>query len=102
MAHPSQALKAKGFGVTQRRDAWWVEPLVTGGIFLLFALYATWAAFQGRYYYHDPYISPFYSPQVWSWFGLAGEGKDLQPLFGFFPLAGLVMWIPLAFRLTCY
>src|SRR5690242_7374009 len=47
---------------TLRRDAWWVEMLPT--IILLggFGIYATWAALVNRDYYHDPYLSPFYSP----------------------------------------
>ena len=62
------------FGATARRDAWWLQPLV---VFLglgAFVVYATWAAFQGNHYHFGPYLSPFYSPEVFgetarSWFG---------------------------------
>ena len=40
----------------------------------LFVVYATWAAFQNAHYTHGPYLSPFYSPELWgasphAWFG---------------------------------
>ena len=39
-----------------------------------FLVYSTWAAFQGDHYTSGPYLSPFYSPEVFgtsthSWFG---------------------------------
>jgi hypothetical protein len=57
-----------------RPDAWWVQPV---GVFLFlgsFLAYANWAAFQGRNYHWGPYLSPFYSPELFgdsphSWFG---------------------------------
>ena len=53
-----------GFAQTARTDRFWVGPLLTilglGG----FAVYATWAAFQGSYYSYGSYISPFYSPPL--------------------------------------
>ena len=30
-----------------------------------FIVYATWAAFQGEHYTFGPYLSPFYSPELW-------------------------------------
>ena len=59
---------------TARRDVWWAQPLVTFVVFAGFVVYATWAAFQGTYYHHGPYLSPLYSPEVFgdggtSWFG---------------------------------
>ena len=71
----SQALaEPRRFGETARRDAWWLQPLV---IFLglgAFVVYATWAAFQGEHYSWGPYLSPFYSPELFgdsphAWFG---------------------------------
>ena len=67
-------LQQRGFGETMRRDAWWVQPLF---VFLglgAFIIYSTWAAFQGRNYYFGPYLSPFYSPELFGasphrWFG---------------------------------
>ncbi len=60
----TDALKRRAFGETMRSDAWWVQPLV---VFLglgAFVVYSTWAAFQGEHYAAGPYLSPFYSPEV--------------------------------------
>ena len=55
---------AKGFGKTARRDAWWVEILPILLAMTLFTIYATWRAFEGKFYWSDPYLSPFYSPLI--------------------------------------
>ena len=73
MATPLPVLH-RGFGQTLRRDAWWLQPLVTFLILGGFVVYATWAAFQNAHYTYGPYLSPFYSPEIWgdsphSWFG---------------------------------
>ena len=44
-----------------------------------FLVYATWAAFQGDHYTFGPYLSPFYSPEIFgdsphSWFGPQAGG----------------------------
>ena len=49
---------------TKRRDAWWAPPLVIFVVFSAFVVYATWAAFQGEHYRFGPYLSPFYSPEL--------------------------------------
>src|SRR5262245_15265410 len=64
----------RGFGRTARQDAWWVQPLVVFLGLSTFLCYATWAAFQGNNYTFGPYLSPFYSPEIFgdsphSWFG---------------------------------
>ena len=64
----------RSLGQTSRRDAWWIWPVL---VFLglgTFVVYSTWAAFQGTHYHFGPYLSPFYSPELWgdsphSWFG---------------------------------
>ena len=33
-----------------------------GRVLLLFAIYATWRAFEDAHYFSEPYLSPFYSP----------------------------------------
>ena len=48
-----------------RRDAWWVQPLIIFVILGAFVVYATWAAFQNAFYRSGPYLSPFYSPEIW-------------------------------------
>ena len=94
----------RGFGQTARRDRWWVQPLL---VFLglgAFVVYTTWAAFQGKNYYWGPYLSPFYSPELFgdsphNWFGP-------KPLWwpGWAPWspALLILWAPGLFRLSCY
>ena len=59
---------------TMRRAAWWITPAVTAIILTAFIVYATWAAFQTAHYTYGPYLSPFYSPEIFggsphSWFG---------------------------------
>ena len=54
----------RGFGETYRRDWWWVEPMIVFTVFGSFIVYATWAAFQNAHYTYGPYLSPFYSPEL--------------------------------------
>lgn len=68
------ARKAAALRETTRRDAWWLQPLVVFGVLGTFVVYATWAAFQGEHYAWGPYLSPFYSPELFgdsphAWFG---------------------------------
>jgi hypothetical protein len=105
MAHSElRVLPTRGFGETSRKDAWWASPLV---VFLglgLFVAYSTWAALQGEHYAWGPYLSPFYSPEL---FGRPGEAW-LGPQPGWWPEwllfspAFLILWAPGGFRLTCY
>ena len=63
------------FGQTARRDLWWVTPLLTFLALGGFIVYANWATFQGAHFRYGPYLSPFYSPELFSktghdsWFG---------------------------------
>ena len=41
----STAIRSRA--ATMRRDAWWIEPLLTALVLLGFVVYATWAAFVG-------------------------------------------------------
>ncbi|HVR98917.1 MAG TPA: succinate dehydrogenase [Thermoanaerobaculia bacterium] len=97
-------LKRRSFGETARRDAWWVTPLATFLGLSTFIVYATWAAFQGEHYRFGPYLSPFYSPEVFgdvqtAWFG----GKpDWWPALIPWSAAFFILWAPGGFRLTCY
>ena len=96
--------KPRRFGETARRDAWWLQPLAVFVVLGSFVVYATWAAFQGDHYAWGPYLSPFYSPELFgdsphAWFG---------PKPGWYPgwlpwsPALLILWAPGGFRLTCY
>ena len=100
----------RGFGETQRRDTWWVEPLVVFLVLGGFVVYATWAAFQNAHYTYGPYLSPFYSPVIWAspgdtaglhhaWFGVK---PDWIPAFVPFSPALLILPFPGLFRFTCY
>lgn len=77
------------FTQTQRKDLWWLEPLVYFVGLNCFIVYATWAAFQGKNYEWGPYLSPFYSPLI------AVKWWHFSPAF-------LILWIPAGFRVTCY
>ena len=97
-------LNKSGFGKTMRKDLWWVQPLVVFLGLSLFIIYSTWAAFQAEHYSFGPYLSPFYSPEVFgssphSWFGNIPEW---WPLFLPWSPAFLILWAPGGFRLTCY
>jgi hypothetical protein len=100
----SDSLTPRRFGETSRRDRWWVQPVAVFLGLSAFIVYSTWAAFQGEHYTHGPYLSPFYSPELFgdsphAWFG---------PKPGWFPSwlpyspAFLILWAPGGFRLTCY
>src|SRR5215212_3349400 len=75
----------RGFGETMRRDAWWVAPLLTFVVLGSFVVYATWAAFQNAHYTYGPYLSPFYSPELF--------GDSPHALFGPRPRAW-PSWLP--------
>jgi hypothetical protein len=94
----------RGFGVTSRRDAWWTAPLAVFLGLSAFVIYATWAAFQGNHYTWGPYLSPFYSPEVFgdsphSWFG---PRPAWWPGFVPFSPALIILPFPGLFRVTCY
>jgi len=87
-----------------RRDAWWVQPAVVFVILAAFIVYATWAAFQGSHYRYGPYLSPFYSPELFgdpsrSWFGAK---PGWWPRWMVFSPALLILPFPGIFRVTCY
>ena len=94
----------RGFGTTSRRDTWWAAPL---GVFLglsAFLVYVNWAMFQGEHYHFGPYLSPFYSPELWgssphAWFG---ELPPFWPSFIPFSPALVILPFPAGFRFTCY
>ena len=69
-----------------------------------FVVYATWAAFQNAHYTYGPYLSPFYSPEIFgdpahAWFGAKpGWWPSWLP----FSPALIILPFPGLFRLTCY
>lgn len=94
----------RGYGETYRRDAWWVEPLVVFLVLGGFVVYATWAAFQNAHYTYGPYLSPFYSPELWgdSPHALLGPKPAWWPALLPFSPALLILPFPGLFRFTCY
>jgi hypothetical protein len=102
---PREPLPARRrFAETMRRDAWWVQSLVTFLVLGAFVVYATWAAFQGDHYEYGPYLSPFYSPLLFgdSHHAWLGPKPAWWPPALPFSAALLILWAPGGFRLTCY
>jgi len=64
MAAPDVVWKGGRFGQTSRRDPWWISPSAVLVGLSAFLVYSTWAAWQGNHYTFGPYISPFYSPEL--------------------------------------
>jgi hypothetical protein len=104
MVQARMPLPVRTFGQTSRPDTWWLYPVLTFVGLSAFVIYSTWAAFQGAHYWHGPYLSPFYSPELWgdsphAWFGSRPSwwpgGVPYSP-------ALLILWGPALFRLTCY
>jgi hypothetical protein len=103
---------AEGFAKTHRSDNWWGGPALTFAVFSTFIVYTTWAALQGNHYYHDPYLSPFYSPVLFydasapgaapgSWFGgIPSFMPHWVP--GVMSPAIYILIFPGSFRFTCY
>ncbi len=92
---------------TLRTDRWWLQPAITFGVLIAFIIYATFRAFEKKYYFSEPLISPFYSPCL-STACLDGSAHFGTPI-GTITLFGMVispalfiLIFPLGFRLTCY
>jgi hypothetical protein len=105
MAHAQlPVVQPRGFGQTMRQDAWWVQPLVVFTILGGFVVYATWAAFQNAHYTYGPYLSPFYSPELFgdSPHAIFGPKPGWWPGWLPFSPALIILPFPGLFRFTCY
>jgi hypothetical protein len=104
MAHAPLPVAPRRFGETMRTDAWWVQPAVIFLLFSGFIVYSTWAALQGNHYTSGPYISPFYSPEIFgdSPHALFGPKPGWWPSWLLFSPAVLILWAPGGLRFTCY
>ena len=104
MVLANATINRRSFGQTMRPDTWWVQPLVVFVGLSAFVIYSTWAAFQGENYSWGPYLSPFYSPEIYgsSPHSLLGPKPGWWPGWLPFSPALLVLWAPGLFRLTCY
>ncbi len=104
MTNATVPLTRRRAGQTMRQDLWWVQPAAVFLGLSAFIVYATWAAFQGAHYHFGPYLSPFYSPELFgesshSWFGPKpswwASWLPWSPAF-------FILWAPGGFRVTCY
>lgn len=76
-------------GVRHGRNVpWWLLPLAVVTVLGGFTVYAAWSGIVAGRSEYGPYLSPFYSPQVWV------TGPISPALW--------VVWMPLLFRGTCY
>jgi hypothetical protein len=101
----------EGFASTVRTDRWWVGPSITFFVLSSFVVYVTWAAFQGEHYFADPYLSPLYSPVLFT-APAHGAAPPTHAWFGLWPTwwpdflpaspAFLILMFPGLFRFTCY
>jgi len=87
---------------TLRTDRWWLQPLITFTVLILFVIYSTIRAFSGSNYYASPLISPFYSPCLST--DCVEGSSEWTPIGSWFPFspALLILIFPLGFRMTCY
>jgi hypothetical protein len=104
MATDAARIHEYGMGETQRRDAWWAGPLVTGLVLGSFVVYTTFRIFQNAYFQYGHgvegtalpeyayFLSPMYSPLLVL---PAWVPNWVSP-------AMLILWMPGGFRLTCY
>jgi hypothetical protein len=103
--------RAKIDAKTLRTDAWWLQPAITAAVLLSFIVYATWRAFEDKFYFVNELnpggkvdlISPFYSPCLAS-HCVSGSSMLGQPIGSWWTLspALLILVFPLGFRFTCY
>jgi hypothetical protein len=92
---------------TLRTDRWWLQPLITVAVLISFIIYATIRAFENKYYFVEPLVSPFYSPclstQCVEGSSLIGQPFGRIVIFGMvLSPALLILIFPLGFRMTCY
>ena len=95
---------------TLRQDRWWLQPLITFTVLVLFIIYSTFRAFYGQHFFREPYISPFFSPCLSDRCGSTHVGNIGTPEYlSWLPTTRYVftpaIWIlifPLGFRFTCY
>jgi hypothetical protein len=104
MAHAQLPVVDQRRTLTMRQDAWWVQPTIVAIVLTSFIVYATWAAFQNAHYTFGPYLSPFYSPELFgsSPHAIFGPKPGWWPGFVPFSPALIILPFPGLFRVTCY
>ena len=115
----SNAIHAKGFAKTLRKDNWWIYPGVVVFGLVCFLVYGTWSAWQANFYWFSAgvdgfggYLAPFYSPLIFIKEGVAGGAPMEHSILGEWPAwwpswlpaspSLLILGIPAMFRFTCY
>src|SRR6266852_2217260 len=103
MANAQASWTRTPFGHTSRRDPWWMTPAAVFMVLSAFVVYATWAALQGKHYADGPYLSPFYTHELFgdSTHSLSGPKPDAWPSWLTFSPALIILPIPALYRLTC-
>lgn len=94
---PARLAERAPLAMAQRRDDWWVKPALTVLGLLTFVVYATWRAFENRFFEHHNYLSPFYSPLLPIDLVLplpTGPWEVPKSLY--------ILIFPLFFRASCY
>lgn len=119
MAESAIRYRQAGFLKTVRTDNWWLEPVLVLTGLTLFAIYSSWAAFQGAHYWYSAgtegfggYLSPFYSPLIYIDTASAGSAPLWHAWLGSWPSwwpsflpkspSFFILIFPLLFRFTCY
>ena len=104
MAHAQLPVVDHPPQLTMRQDAWWVQPTVVAIVLASFVVYATWAAFQNAHYTFGPYLSPFFSPEIFgsSPHAIFGPKPGWWPGWLPFSPALIILPFPGLFRVTCY
>jgi hypothetical protein len=98
---------------TRRIDTWWIAPLTSAAGLILFFGYLTLRAFNARYVWYEPYISPTVAPPLFTPVaGYPGAVPVAHAWLGAFPAwwpsflpqspAFFIPGLAIAFRFTCY
>jgi hypothetical protein len=91
MAGTPTLLPESRLGRTLRRDSWWTELIPVIVLMGGFSVYATFRAYEEKFFEWGPYLSPFYSPLI----DRHHHWWPISPAF-------LILGGPLGFRASCY
>lgn len=87
----------KGSFTHDRNDRWWLSPLISGSIIVIFGIYTVLVLFfGGDSYKFNHYLSPIFGIELpQSFLDQINWPTSLSP-------ALLIIWSPIGFRATCY
>lgn len=94
----------QSFGITRRRDPWWITPTATFVGLGAFVVYSTWAVFAHHGAEFGNYVSPIHVPVLFGDTALAWFGPQPASWPALLPWAPgvFLFWAPAGLRLTCY